>query len=96
MLAAPNHSSVVTVSLNPTIATPAVTQPAMSSTQAFQSTLILPPGVQQGSLPQLISGGQIVNLTPVKASEHIVVSTPVSAKTHSCSFCHKHFSSRFV
>ena len=88
----PNQSGVFTVSLNPAASTPAAAQPNASAVQSFQSTLILPQPVQQvAPLPQLVSGGHIVNLTPVKAQEQI---SRNANKTHCCSYCHKQFSSR--
>ena len=96
MLAGANPSGVFTVSLNP--AAPTLSQPATSSIQSFPSAsaIILPQPVQQvgqGTIPQLVSGGQIVNLTPVRATNQTVNTTPTS-KNHSCPFCHKSFSSR--
>ena len=101
MLAGANPSGVFTVSLNPTA--PTLSQPPSSSVQSFHSAsaIILPQPVQQvaqGALPQLVSGGQIVNLTPVRATgapvEPVNSQNTPSNKNHACSYCHKTFSSR--
>jgi len=104
MLAGANPNGIFTVSINPTASTLSQ-QPPTSSVQSFQgaSAIILPQPVQQvaqGAIPQLVSGGQIVNLTPVRAagsvSEQQVTSNQTShtQKSHSCPYCQKTFSSR--
>ncbi|XP_076825513.1 uncharacterized protein LOC143471060 isoform X2 [Clavelina lepadiformis] len=92
MLAGPSQTGIFTVSINPSMTTQVISPSTLSTVPSLQ---ILPQPVQQVTqrqMPQIVSSGQVVNLTPATP---IRSSPPNGSKTHTCSFCHKNFSSRY-